>query len=689
MKKIVSLILCLAMLSSLFVGVAFAAENETLQNAATDWSEKAGYVYNDADSVVLGYNPDLTAPLAAATYKINVATAGTYNLTINYQKRYGSDHQVGLSVNGGATAEINVAKCEDEFKNANLGAVTLAAGENTITLTNLSDKNFLVKSLSLTLIEAAPETPDEPETPAQPIQIAGTDVVEKAGAVDIDNASGSVIIRYNADPAAPLAAVTYKVTVAAAGTYNLTINYQKRYGGDHQVGLAVNGGATAEINVAKCEDEFKNANLGEVKLIAGENTITLTNLSDKDFYIKSLTLTPVTVEPHVHNYEAAVTAPTCTTAGYTTYTCACGDTYVADEVAATGHSYNAVVTAPTCAAAGYTTYTCACGDTYIADHTAATGEHTYDNDQDADCNVCGATREVGPAKAEDLIFAQNPSLSFQDYIGVQVMIESTLRDQYDEIYLEVVQIDPEKGAITTNYEGFLFFYDLYVVYDHPVLSWAMAEQITLTLYGVKDGVTYVGDTFTGSVESMALSMLVTYANRPDICAIMVDLLNYGAAVQTQFKHNETKLPNTQLEAYAHLGTQTIPELKAEVANTGAGVQADVVGISLQAKVTFEMLFSVDISAYEVKATLNGTEVAVSVDAETYGAYGWTIVALSASAGNLRDVYELALYDANGEVVSVVYNLCAESLTKSMLGGEYNDVVVAMMRYGDAVAAVFG
>ena len=78
-----------------------------------------------------------------------------------------------------------------------------------------------------------------------------------------------------------------------------------------------------------------------------------------------------------HNYNAVVTAPTCTAGGYTTYTCACGDSYIADEVAATGHNYEAVVTAPTCTAGGYTTYTCACGDSYIADEVAAT-DHNYE-----------------------------------------------------------------------------------------------------------------------------------------------------------------------------------------------------------------------------------------------------------------------------------------------------------------------
>lgn len=42
--------------------------------------------------------------------------------------------------------------------------------------------------------------------------------------------------------------------------------------------------------------------------------------------------------PHTHSYDTALTAPDCTNAGFTTYTCACGDSYTADEVAALGHT---------------------------------------------------------------------------------------------------------------------------------------------------------------------------------------------------------------------------------------------------------------------------------------------------------------------------------------------------------------
>ena len=112
---------------------------------------------------------------------------------------------------------------------------------------------------------------------------------------------------------------------------------------------------------------------------------------------------------HTHDYKAAVTAPTCTQAGYTTYTCSCGDSYKSDYKDALGHDYQngtctrcgvkdpgvtpphthdykATVTAPTCTQAGYTTYTCSvCGDSYKSDYKDALG-HDYKN---GTCTRCG------------------------------------------------------------------------------------------------------------------------------------------------------------------------------------------------------------------------------------------------------------------------------------------------------------
>lgn len=73
-----------------------------------------------------------------------------------------------------------------------------------------------------------------------------------------------------------------------------------------------------------------------------------------------------------HSYTSAVTAPTCTAAGYTIFTCsACGDSYTGEEVKELGHSYKSAVTPPTATEQGYTTHTCTrCGDSYADSYTA-------------------------------------------------------------------------------------------------------------------------------------------------------------------------------------------------------------------------------------------------------------------------------------------------------------------------------
>lgn len=79
-----------------------------------------------------------------------------------------------------------------------------------------------------------------------------------------------------------------------------------------------------------------------------------------------------------HNYVENITPPTCTSGGYTTYTCSiCGHSYTGNQTNALGHSYSSTVTKPTCTAQGYTTHVCSrCGDTYKDTYTSALG-HSY------------------------------------------------------------------------------------------------------------------------------------------------------------------------------------------------------------------------------------------------------------------------------------------------------------------------
>ena len=129
-----------------------------------------------------------------------------------------------------------------------------------------------------------------------------------------------------------------------------------------------------------------------------------------------------TEEPCQHTYQSSVTKPTCTTDGFTTYTCtACGDSYQENVVKATGHSWQAAncqsaktctacgitegglgdhsyekaVTAPGCMTDGYTVFTCKfCSHSYRGDYTVATGHSWAEADctQPMHCTVCALTR---------------------------------------------------------------------------------------------------------------------------------------------------------------------------------------------------------------------------------------------------------------------------------------------------------
>ena len=107
---------------------------------------------------------------------------------------------------------------------------------------------------------------------------------------------------------------------------------------------------------------------------------------------------------HKHSYETVVTAPTCTEAGFTTYTCSCGDTYVADEVAALGHDIvtDAAVDA-TCTEAGLTAGEhCSRCDHKVAQEEIPAKGHAYD--ENGICSACDHQIAVVPKVGKGYVF---------------------------------------------------------------------------------------------------------------------------------------------------------------------------------------------------------------------------------------------------------------------------------------------
>ena len=216
----------------------------------------------------------------------------------------------------------------------------------------------------------------------------------------------------------------------------------------------------------------------------------------------------ITVDALGHSYDAVVTAPTCTTVGYTTYTCSvCGDTYKDDEVAALGHTagevvvennvlpnctedgsydnvvyctvcdaeisrntvtvdalghkYNAVVTAPTCTTAGYTTYTCSvCKDTYTDNEVAAT-DHSFTNyvsNNDATCTVDGTeTAKCDHCDAKDTRTAEGSATGHtpsEPVVENNVDPNCTTAGSYDNVvYCTVCDAEISRNTVTVDALG--------------------------------------------------------------------------------------------------------------------------------------------------------------------------------------------------------------------------------------------
>ena len=135
----------------------------------------------------------------------------------------------------------------------------------------------------------------------------------------------------------------YSIDMAAWEMHNAYIRAAADYYGIPVVDLAENCAITWENYSGYMMDKIHPTTAG-MKLIS-------------DCIQAELTAYYTENPPHIHTYTATVTKPTCTAKGYTTYTCSCGDSYVADETAATGHdliSHGEKL--PTCTEKGWPAY---------------------------------------------------------------------------------------------------------------------------------------------------------------------------------------------------------------------------------------------------------------------------------------------------------------------------------------------
>ena len=209
-----------------------------------------------------------------------------------------------------------------------------------------------------------------------------------------------------------------------------------------------------DVNVDKGD---VNVNEGDVNVDKGDVNVNEgdVNVDKGDVNVNEGNVNIDKGEVHVHNYTSKVVKPTCTSKGYTTYTCSCGDSYEADYTDALGHNYTSKVVKPTCTSKGYTTYTCSCGDSYEADYTDALG-HNYTskviNPTTSEggytlhtCTRCDDSYKDNYTDKLQPVQPKNPTLSVStDYMVKGDTVIVTLKDA-DASNVVIKYVDPNTG----------------------------------------------------------------------------------------------------------------------------------------------------------------------------------------------------------------------------------------------------
>ncbi len=430
-----------------------------------------------------------------------------------------------------------------------------------------------------------------------------------------------------------------------------------------------------------------------------------------------------------HSYEAVVTAPTCTKAGFTTYTCkSCGKSYVSDMVSAEGHTYESVVTAPTCTDAGFTTHTCTvCENSYTTNERPALG-HSYIYTENGtahtvtckNCDdstteahsfidgacICGAVESSEPTVDKALRFNMNISVGAE--MVVNYNFAANIVKNYTDFYLEVSKSVAGGDCIVTTF-GISEGHAAMGIMNHPVTgeplvynasytginAKEMGDSFATTLYGIDaDGKVWRGETVVSSIKAFLMGKLEDAKSSAELKTMAVDMLKYGAAAQLHLDYDtENLVTNSLSEAQLAYATEGVAKAdnRFSTMGSGANVSANItVGSRVELNLSCIEQSVTDPSAVRCVITDENRVVIATLDAENMAGVMFSAKFDNVGAREMRRVITAVFYEGS-KVISKMVNWSVESyVAQTRANAKASkteiDLVNAMLVYGGSVAA---
>ena len=323
-----------------------------------------------------------------------------------------------------------------------------------------------------------------------------------------------------------------------------------------------------------------------------------------------------------------------------------------------------------------------------------------DGTQTRTCSTCGGS-ETKEAPNTALLRRRGNALSLESSITLATYITKDVVDYYDEVYAEFTRngktekVYPSGKTLTSNSI-------VYCIFDYTGTSpQALGDDVSITFYGVKDGVTYNGNAYKYSVTDYIKSTLNKPTSSAKLKTLLVDLVYYGEACQVYQNYKTDNLltdiltdEQKALRSTADLNLTNIKNASYETCENrlvkfGTALRLNnSVEIAIPLNMTNVTLDDLSFKVKIGSRTLTYT-YAENPDNFEKGKDGyWYFYFDGVYANQMSDEVFITAYKGN-EQVSYTLKYSVESYAATVTDAKLKAVTDAMMRYGNSAKAYAG
>ena len=323
-----------------------------------------------------------------------------------------------------------------------------------------------------------------------------------------------------------------------------------------------------------------------------------------------------------------------------------------------------------------------------------------DGTQTRTCSACGES-ETKEAPNTALLRRRGNALSLESSITLATYITKDVVDYYDEVYAEFTRngktekVYPSDKTLTSNSI-------VYCIFDYTGISpQALGDDVSITFYGVKDGVTYNGNAYKYSATDDIKSTLKKPTSSTKLKTLLVDLVYYGEACQVYQNYKTDNLltdiltdEQKALRSTADLNLTNIKNASYETCENrlvkfGTALRLNnSVEIAIPLNMTNVTLDDLSFKVKIGSRTLTYT-YAENPDNFEKGKDGyWYFYFDGVYANQMSDEVFITAYKGDDQV-SYTLKYSVESYAATVTDAKLKAVTDAMMRYGNSAKAYAG